>query len=102
MQMITYIAPKVITAPKLMPPTKKYRRLVVEHTIFGKKNGKRYPAQIIDGDKWGEDFDHFIDGNLRMQYSHEGESPIDGQPVQYNQLFMLTTMEDEEILALYY
>jgi hypothetical protein len=94
---------ETITAPTtLMPTNKKYRRLVVEHEIFGKKNGNRYPVQIIDGDKWGEDFDYLIDGRLRMQYFHEGESPVDGEPVEYNQLFMLTTMEDEEILALYH
>ncbi len=80
----------------------KYRRLVVEYGIVGKDNGKRYPSIVLDGDKWGEDFDYFIDGRLRMQYFHEdGESPLDGERTEYNQLFMLTTMSDEEILAIY-
>jgi len=75
----------------------KYRRLIV-----GKNNGKRYPSIVLDGDKWGEDFDYLIDGRLRMQYFHDdGQSPIDGEPTEYNQLFMLTTMSDEEILAIY-
>lgn len=80
----------------------KYRRLVVEYGIVGKNNGKRYPAVIIEADKWGEDFDYLIDDRLRMQYFHDdGESSIDGEAVEYNQLFMLTTMSDEEILAIY-
>ena len=80
----------------------KYRRLVVEFGIVGKNNGKKYPTIILDGSHWGEDFDHLIDGRLRMQYfQDEGISPVDGQPVEYNQLFVLTTMEDEEILAIY-
>jgi len=80
----------------------KYRRLVVEYGIVGKNNGKRYPSIVLDGDKWGEDFDYLIDGRLRMQYFHDdGQSPIDGEPTEYNQLFMLTTMSDEEILAIY-
>ena len=81
----------------------KYRRLVVEYGIVGKNNGKKYPSIVLDGDKWGEEeFDHLIDGRLRMQYFHdEGQSPIDGESVEYNQLFMLTTMSDEEILAIY-
>jgi hypothetical protein len=81
----------------------KYRRLVVEYGIVGKNNGKKYPSIVLDGDKWGEEeFDSLIDGRLRMQYFHdEGQSPIDGESVEYNQLFMLTTMSDEEILAIY-
>lgn len=79
-----------------------YRRLVVEYGIVGKNNGKRYPSIVLDGNKWGEDFDYLIDGRLRMQYFHDyGESPVDGEPTEYNQLFMLTTMSDEEILAIY-
>ena len=81
--------------------TKKFRRLVVEHGIVGKNNGKKYPTIILDGSHWGEDFDNLIDGRLRMQYFHQGESPIDGEPVEYNQLFMFTTMDKEEILDLY-
>jgi hypothetical protein len=92
---------ETLTAPIETNKTK-YRRLVVEYGIVGKDNGKRYPSIVLDGDKWGEDFDYFIDGRLRMQYFHdEGQSPVDGQPVEYKQLFMLTTMEDEEILAMY-
>ena len=91
---------ETLTAPIETNKTK-YRRLVVEHGIVGKKNGKKYPTIILDGSHWGEDFDHLIDGRLRMQYSHEGESPVDGEPVEYNQLFMFTTMDKEEILALY-
>jgi len=81
----------------------KYRRLVVEYGIVGKNNGKRYPSIIIDGNLWGYDgFDYLIDGRLRMQYFHQdGQSPLDGEPTEYNQLFMLTTMSDEEILAIY-
>jgi hypothetical protein len=93
---------ETITAPTKTCDKTKYRRLVVEYGIVGKNNGKRYPTQIIDGNKWGEDFDYFIDGRLRMQYFHnDGISPIDGEPVEYNQLFMLTTLDEEEILLMY-
>ena len=93
---------ETITAPIETCDKTKYRRLVVEYGIVGKNNGKRYPTQIIDGDKWGEDFDYLIDGRLRMQYFHDdGISPIDGQPTEYNQLFMLTTLDEEEILLMY-
>ena len=93
---------ETITAPIETCDKTKYRRLVVEYGIVGKNNGKRYPTQILDGDKWGEDFDYLIDGRLRMQYFHDdGISPIDGQPTEYNQLFMLTTLDEEEILLMY-
>lgn len=92
---------ETLTAPIEKNKTK-YRRFVVEYGIVGKNDGKRYPSIILDGLHWGEDFDHLIDGRLRMQYFHDdGISTVDGQPVEYNQLFMLTTMDKEEILAMY-
>ena len=79
----------------------KTRRLVVEYQITG-KDGERYPTLIIDGSKWGNDFDLLIGDTHHMEYYHDdGESPVDGKPVEYRQLFLVTTMSDEEILAIY-
>jgi len=92
----------VITAATATTTTAKYRRLVVEFGIVGKNNGKKYPTIILDGSHWGEDFDHLIGGRLLMEYFHdEGQSHVDGETVEYHQTFMLTTMSDEEILAIY-
>jgi hypothetical protein len=77
------------------------RRLVVEHDIEP-LDGKEgiFPAVIIDGKNWGEDFDYFC-GETGTTWENVGQDPKTGRPVSYKQTFLITELTDEQLKAIF-
>ena len=80
------------------------RNVVVEHEIVSNSTGESIPAIVVDGKKWGDDFDNLCsphpDNPVSYAYT-DGFNKESNCEVSYTQTFIRTTKTDEQLLQEY-
>jgi hypothetical protein len=76
---------------------------VIEHNVVANDNGEKFPAVVINGDQWGDDFENLCEMTPEVPKTFhytDGVCPKTGRAVTYHQTFILSDKTDEELIAM--